>query len=395
MPAGDPIRALVVTDSLIVVGRDVAGRLEVYDRKTGLPRWNKAIPNWVHSAPVIDHDRVIVTFGDNRRGNTRVEPSGAPIVGAGHGGAMALSLSDGQTEWNYLATGAIMPPPRVVGDTVVLTSGGGEIIGLDRRTGRLLWRESAGGIASMAGPVISKDVMYTGLSDPQSIVALDLRHHNILWHRNFGEFARGTGDVSPVIVGGVLYTTFTELISGMGFFSLGAIRLWPAKVWMRLGKRPWRALERQWVAAVSTRDGALLWMRSVGVGYHRELNRSGTPSPVDGGVVFSSFVTNEVYRIGRTGDIVWTRALPGEAAKGNVAVEGDSVAAALADGRVVLLSAKTGAIWEVMPSQGRIAFFTPLICDHDLLYPTEDGRLAAVPIVDHGMKGAPCGASPR
>jgi outer membrane protein assembly factor BamB len=201
--------------------------------------------------------------------------------------------------------------------------------------------------------------------------------------------------VTPAIRGDTLITTSTQLVTGRDNLSIDAAALWFDKLMMRLGQRPWRPLARQWASAIDLRDGRLLWTKSLGVGHHRELNRSGTPIALPDGAVFSSFVLNELIRLNASGGVVWRTRLPGEAAKGNVAISGDSVGVAMSDGRILFVDLASGRTTSSRASSGKIAFFSPTMCDGRLLYPTEDGRLISLDSPSVARPSENCAAAPR
>ncbi len=391
---GQPIRGLLMTDSALFIGRDGDGTVERHEARTGEVRWSVRLPNWVHSAPVIAGDKLVATYGDNfpvvdSTGKNRM------IVGRGDGGIVALRHTDGTIVWRYESRGAVMTRALVIGDTVLAVTGDRRLLALDAATGRDLWHVDAGGIGSMASPLIVGRSVIVGLSDPQSIAAFDLDTHRLRWRALIGERVRGTGDVTPAIVGDTLISTSTQLVGGNEFLSLDVIPFWPRKVLMRIGVIPWRPLARQWSVGVSLSDGRVLWSTSLGVGFHRELNRSGTPEATPDGVVFSSYITNEVIRLSASGRVLWRTRTPGDAAKGNVLVVGDSVAVALSDGRLTFLQLRDGRVTSSRASAGRIGFFAPLLCDGRLTYPTEEGILVSLPVDDTSRSSYHCPGAPR
>jgi outer membrane protein assembly factor BamB len=390
--AGMPIRGYLIEDSTVVLGRDMDGTVERHALPEGSLRWRARVPNWVHNAPAVVGTSVIVSYGDNI---PVVSPAGDSllIVGRDSSGIAAFAVADGTLRWQHATRGAVMTRVVAIADTILAVTGGRALLALDAASGRVLWEIDVGGIGSMATPLLHGRTLVLGLSNPQSVAAVDLDKRAVQWRALIGEHVRGSGDVTPAVLGDTLFTTATQLITGRDMLTLEFAPYWFPKVLMRFGVRPYKNLARQWVTGVSLTDGRVLWSRPVGVGYHRELNRSGTPIAVSDGIIFSSFVTNEVFRIGADGTTRWSTRLPAVAAKGNSAVIGDTVIVALADGRLVSLDAGTGRVVGLRQSAGAVAFFAPLSCRGRLWYPTEDGRMVAVGPVN--TSHPECGRAPQ
>ncbi len=390
--AGMPIRGYLVEDSSIFLGRDMDGTVERHALPDGTMRWRARVPNWVHNAPAVVGTSLIVSYGDNL-------PVASPaaesllIVGRDSSGIAAFALADGTLRWQHATRGAVMTRVVAIADTILAVTGGRALLALDATTGRVLWELDVGGIGSMATPLLHGRTVVIGLSNPQSVAAVDLDRRAVRWRALIGEHVRGTGDVTPAVLGDTLFTTATQLVTGRDLLKLEFAPYWFPKLLMRIGVRPYQNLARQWVTGVSLADGRILWSRPLGVGYHRELNRSGTPIAVSDGIIFSSFVTNEVFRLGTGGTIRWTARLPGIAAKGNSSIAGDTVTVALADGRLVSLEASTGRQLGLRQSAGKVAFFAPLSCRGRLWYPTEDGRMVAVGPISSSHPD--CGRAPQ
>ena len=148
-----------------------APRLRVLDPSTGATRWEATI-GVSSSAPVVSDGLVVVGEGD-RRWTARIvardlstgaerwsapasasfEPRLLPAASDGevavsdHFGTVTLAgLDDGSVRWQ-VALDEPMLDTRVLlaADSVVLTTYGGEVVALDRRSGRVVRQESPGG----------------------------------------------------------------------------------------------------------------------------------------------------------------------------------------------------------------------------------------------------------
>jgi outer membrane protein assembly factor BamB len=112
---------------------------------------------------------------------------------------VALSAEDGKVLWRYRAQAIAtiplgLPPPAILGETVVAGFPSGEILAFRANDGRVLWSDSlaaAGGtsladVGSVrAAPVISgNDVIAIGMGGIG--LSIDLRAGRRIWEREFG-----------------------------------------------------------------------------------------------------------------------------------------------------------------------------------------------------------------
>lgn len=102
-------------------------RLYVVDGRTGALGWFYETPNWSKSPPALGESLVYVA-GYERK-------------------LVALSLEDGREMWSFQAENIINNSPALLGDTLVISTVDGEILGLDALTGNCRWK------ASLAGPL--------------------------------------------------------------------------------------------------------------------------------------------------------------------------------------------------------------------------------------------------
>jgi outer membrane protein assembly factor BamB len=112
---------------------------------------------------------------------------------------VALSAEDGKVLWRYRAQAILtvplgLPPPAILGETVVAGFPSGEILAFRANDGRVLWSDSlaAAGATSLAdvgsvraAPVISGDsVIAIGMGGVG--LSIDLRAGRRIWEREFG-----------------------------------------------------------------------------------------------------------------------------------------------------------------------------------------------------------------
>jgi outer membrane protein assembly factor BamB len=110
--------------------------------------------------------------------------------------------------WTFNETTAaeqgIYGTPGVVGDTIVVTSDAGRLIGLDRGTGAVKWERQLAGPA-WASPVIVDDVLLVGDCLEGNFHAFDMSDPDVappeLWSVNLG----GCIEATPAVWKGKIY----------------------------------------------------------------------------------------------------------------------------------------------------------------------------------------------
>jgi outer membrane protein assembly factor BamB len=159
------------------------------------------------------------------------------------GNLVAIALAGGRTLWArdlVQEFGAIEPQwgfttsPLIIGDLVVTIAGGtegGAIVGLNRRTGELVWKAGED-TASYPSPVLTKidgrDVLIAG--GDKFLFAIDPRSGREIWRREHG----GTGFygriINPVVVnGGVLLTSKPDTSEFFKLDATGATPTWTTR----------------------------------------------------------------------------------------------------------------------------------------------------------------------
>ena len=145
----------------------------------GSVKWRERLPSPARGAPSFADGRLFITLLDGR--------------------LVALSAADGKLIWRYRAQGILtvplgLPPPAILGDTVVAGFPSGEILAFRANDGRVIWSDSlaAAGGSSLAdvgsvraAPVISgNSVIAIGMGGVG--LSIDLRSGRRIWEREFG-----------------------------------------------------------------------------------------------------------------------------------------------------------------------------------------------------------------
>lgn len=92
------------------------------DRTTGEQLWRRGVPGPVAAGPLLEGELLYVA--------TEAVPTGR---------VLALHLRTGKTEWQ-VSSGSVTAPLALAGDEVIVATDAGEVLALDRRSGRQRWR---------------------------------------------------------------------------------------------------------------------------------------------------------------------------------------------------------------------------------------------------------------
>ena len=162
------------------------------DLMTGKPAWQVKARKWLGRGTAVGIVR-----------------DGAYYVRSGRG-VLAYSIADGKTLWEVPSyTIGVGPIPTIADD--VLYAGGPETLAIDTKTGKKLWgyrtmrltdkhnqrQEQGGGHSS---PLVSGDFVYIGRDDGD-LVALDRRTGKPAWRYDLGLPVKS----SPVVSGNMLF----------------------------------------------------------------------------------------------------------------------------------------------------------------------------------------------
>jgi outer membrane protein assembly factor BamB len=150
------------------------------DAATGAQKWQAPIPAPGRAAPTVLDGQIYVTTIDNR--------------------LLVLSTADGKLLWNYAGvseTTNLLGSASAAADPtlIVLPLSTGDLLGLEPKTGKVLWQDSlaavrrSGAMASIADiralPVIDQGVVYA-VSNSGRMVAIEGQTGQRIWQRELG-----------------------------------------------------------------------------------------------------------------------------------------------------------------------------------------------------------------
>lgn len=162
----------LVAASFSVFGPSPAGGVIVVDIRTGRVRWKREVPGSIGAS-----------------GNPVFAP-GLVMVAARDGTIHAFDRASGVARWKLPGVDALADeqdfrPLAVRGHTLVAGSLSGEVVAWDLRTRRVRWRQTPS-VASVAfGLTVRDNVVYVPLFSNQ-LVALDIRDGRELWRLGGG-----------------------------------------------------------------------------------------------------------------------------------------------------------------------------------------------------------------
>jgi outer membrane protein assembly factor BamB len=151
----------VVADAgaVYIANRDKT--LRALDIHTGKQRWQVTAADIMTATPALYRDLVLFAAYDGK--------------------VQAVSAKDGTPRWTYDAKLAVAGDLTVSGDRVLLGSRSYDLIALDARTGRELWKHYYWFSWIESPPAVRDGVVYTGSSDATHVYAVDLADGSLRW----------------------------------------------------------------------------------------------------------------------------------------------------------------------------------------------------------------------
>ncbi|MGA5559301.1 PQQ-binding-like beta-propeller repeat protein [Streptomyces lavendulocolor] len=217
-----PLYNRPVLEGTVVVTTAYRAAVHGVDARTGRRLWSAPTSDSINRQPVVSSGVVYLTsFGDLhaidvRTGKVKWKKTddfvdsltvgnGAVVTISSFSEVTALRQSDGRVLWSTDLDSTVMGPPASAKDTVFVSAQTGEIYALDAKTGTVKWRKSiAKKDALNRGPTVAGAAVIAA-TDTQ-IVSLDLRSGKELWRR---DHRTTTEDLSMITSGGLLISTAT------------------------------------------------------------------------------------------------------------------------------------------------------------------------------------------
>jgi len=193
-------------------------RVTALDARTGALRWSTVVENVVMTTPIIAGGIVVVGTGTS---NTLTESPERVVWGRPQGDAViGLDARSGRVVWRRRTIGEDMPSPALVRvrniDVIVFANGDNHLYAIAARNGRILWRRAVNGIATMSSAAVDRGVVFVVIGGPayskygDSVLAIDPANGSVLWRAPYGN-----ADCSPTVAYGRVFVEGSASQAGL------------------------------------------------------------------------------------------------------------------------------------------------------------------------------------
>lgn len=337
--------------------------------RTGKLIWrNSPVGNTLMGSPLVADGMVYLSAGGVGFNFSNVQAfaktgEAARGKGVSFNGIYALNARDGKLKWHFGTIGEAMPTPAYDKGHIFFTTGNGNAIALDARTGKQIWRTHLRGMANMSSPVVMNGRIFVALSSPGHIFSLDEAAGRVLWKGSIqGASDTGMGDVPPAADGNIVV--------------MDAV----ADTRQENGKS---TMDTR-VVAFDAAQGRVLWSANMGRGPKPPAFKGGVPMIHDG-VVYVGTPVNSVYQAYdlHSGKLLWTWKIPdpGPAGAGRGAPTFYQGRLYVATGpNIYALDPKTGTLLSKLHVGGRFGISSPVIIGGTMFLSNSWDWLHAIPL---------------
>jgi outer membrane protein assembly factor BamB len=271
--------------------------------------WHHALPNSLPSEPIVANGRVFIGEGNAVFRSHLPFPlptiERSTVRGTGPSGIYAFSANTGKELWEYPTVGSDQPSPTYAQGKLYVVNGSRQLIVLNAATGRRLWHINIGVYVSRSSPRIAGDRLYTGGGGPDSVVAVNLKTHRIVWRAKISRAIGAVDDTPLALAGGVLYG---EAMVGSPYLPLENLK------------------HHQVLFALSAKTGKMLWSRDLAYGFEPRYKQGSTPMVNGNRLYVGNAITGQFFAVNRlTGRELWTIKLPDPVTRPTAWVDGDII----------------------------------------------------------------------
>ncbi|MEL3970857.1 PQQ-binding-like beta-propeller repeat protein [Rossellomorea oryzaecorticis] len=369
----------VVVGDNVFIGNHNSGDIYSYNLISGKLNWQSKAPNWIHSEIIYVDDQLFVGYGNRffQKDGTR---------GTEESGLLSLDPETGEILWNFETKGEVMPTPAYNKGTVYITTGDSHLYGVDPATGKEKWKLNLGNVVSMSSPNIKDGVLYVGGGRPQpyTFFAVDLNKTEILWKTELEEVMSGLDDVPPAIYKDLVITTGVEETEK----KIGLKEVYDhhglAAAYKEIVKRASgrdqsdKQLYDHKIYAMNTKNGNIVWEKSLGVGEMVPNNKSGAPVIYKDSVYVGSPITKKFYSLdAKTGENNWR--YHSNVTKAPPAADKDIVYFMDVKGLVYAFDTSSGKLLGKNLFGGKLAPSGPVLINNHLIAGSQDGNVTVKP----------------
>lgn len=336
-----PLRASpTVAGAQLFVAAHGNGEVAALHLESGVMGWRTRVPNWVHHDPVVDAERLFVTFGNSEFG-TRIQwLTIGEEVGSPPSGVVALDRRTGRVRWSAVSVGSVMGAAARTSAGVLTMSVYGELVTRAPDDGAVRWRHRlpAGWSSPMSNPLVLDSLLVVA-GDAGKWCVLAVADGARRFCRDEPGVVHGMGHSSPAGADGVVFQT------GVGELQEGRDRWerWRCAVTVVLCSPTEPAREDVAVVIASELStGVRRWaVRLVGPRHPTIGHFAGTPVVVADRIVVPLPRLGTVAALRRAdGAVLWRADV--RPSRGSVTVVGDQVFTATADSTFVVFDLGTG-----------------------------------------------------
>jgi outer membrane protein assembly factor BamB len=365
----DQARSTVaVVDSLVMVGSHGLGHVAVLRLADGHTLWRARAPNWVHMDPVTDGRTVLVGFGSDWGSFAGAEPSGVA----------AYELQTGAHRFTVFDESSVMTTPVVAGSTFVYVTAAGVMRKRMLSNGRLLAERRLPGGAIMAPPAMVHDTLVVSL-DRNVVCAVLVSSFDRLWCRTMPGY-RLMGHAAPEVADGRVIVSGVQLLRAL---SLREFLSLPRPVQLQLLTEPFGPADGypgQGFLALRLRDGRVEWRSRA---YHTTRifkgHIAGTATVAGGvGAIVLPVSDTLVVFDPATGSVHWTAGAHG--ARGPPLLIGDAVMVAGRDGVVEVRALADGLLRCRHTQPGGYDRGGPVLAGGTVVFASLTGTIEALPL---------------
>ncbi len=362
-PLPEDFYAGVVESGGVLWMAGFSGDMLAIDARDGRLIWRRHVPSFLPSPPVLGPSTVYLAASEPGVTLDHLlwyAKTRTLIRGRGPGLVEALSRKSGAVRWSARITGGCYGSPVLLPHTVMVQTGSGHLVFLDRADGHEVFDLSLDGRSlGMASPVQDDRKVVVAQENPPLYQEVSLDGPRRVWR--FGW--TGTRDWEHFFIG-------TPLLVHGTF--IGILR------------RPDLPGDR--VMAVNPDLGRVLWSRSFPAG---DLPRAGDQAlPVESGEVV--YVPSGVSRslmaieIG-TGKRLWSTQFNERPSTGGV-VTGDLLLLPLPSGRLLAIDARSGILEGERKVASRLGPHPPVVVGNRVFVAGEDGTVSQILLTEWGDK---------
>jgi outer membrane protein assembly factor BamB len=266
--------------------------------------------------------------------------------------------------WLFRARSLVEFPPVIAYGNVYVPIERGEVVALDAKTGKVVWRVPYHECVA-ASPTVSRRVIYVAMLNPCSephdtasglLVALSARTGKEIWRRTIG-----ASESSPLVVGGVLYVGSRD-DKLYAFRARTGRLLWTYTAGGEVKDAATYAAHKiffgaydGYVYALDARTGKLVWRSGAESTFVRGRGRFYANPAIAYGRLFIGGTDGVEYAFGvGTGTLLWARATSGYV-YGSAAIWNGTVYVGSYDHRFYALNAATGEVRWSFTANGPIS----------------------------------------